>query len=42
MSADRIVVLKNGKIVEEGKHKDLISKKGEYYKLWKIQKGGYM
>lgn len=42
MSADRILVLKKGKIIEDGKHEDLINKKGEYYKLWKIQKGGYI
>ncbi len=42
MSADRIVVLKEGKIVEEGKHDQLIRKKGEYFKLWNLQKGGYL
>jgi len=42
MSADRIVVLKKGKIIEEGKHEELLSRKGEYYKLWSLQKGGYI
>ncbi len=42
MSADKIIVLKKGKIIEEGKHEELLLKKGEYYKLWKIQKGGYI
>ena len=41
MNADRIIVMKNGKIVQEGKHFDLI-KSGEYKKLWNLQKGGYI
>lgn len=41
MNSDRIVVLKKGKIVEDGTHKELVKKKGEYYKLWILQKGGY-
>ncbi|HDI74647.1 MAG: ABC transporter ATP-binding protein [Thermoprotei archaeon] len=32
--ADRIVVLSNGEIVEEGTHEELIKKKGLYYKLY--------
>jgi len=39
---DRIVVLDNGKIVEEGSHKDLIYKKGVYAKLWERQSGGFL
>ncbi|MFT4072082.1 MAG: peptidase domain-containing ABC transporter [Dysgonamonadaceae bacterium] len=35
--ADNIVVLEQGKIVEQGTHKNLISKKGAYYKLVKNQ-----
>lgn len=31
--ADKIVVLRNGKIVEEGNHQDLLQRKGYYYKL---------
>ncbi|MEA3414241.1 MAG: ABC transporter ATP-binding protein, partial [Nanoarchaeota archaeon] len=42
MNADRIIVLKEGKIVQQGKHKDLIKRKGEYVKLWDLQKGGYV
>lgn len=33
--ADTIFVLKKGKLVEEGNHKKLIDKKGEYYRLYK-------
>ena len=32
-SADRIYVLKSGKIIEEGTHEQLISNKGYYYNL---------
>jgi len=42
MNADRIVVLKKGKIVQMGSHNDLIRKPGEYKKLWNLQKGGYI
>ncbi len=35
---DRIIVLDNGKIVEEGDHNSLIKKKGGFYKkLWEMQ-----
>ncbi len=42
MSADRIVVMKGGKIIQEGGHNQLINKEGEYRKLWNLQKGGYI
>ena len=42
MSADRIIVLDNGKIVQEGTHSALIKKPGTYRKLWRLQKGGYI
>ena len=42
MNADKIVVLKNGKIVQEGKHSELAEQPGEYRKLWKLQKEGYL
>ena len=35
--ADTIVVLKKGKIVEQGKHEELLAKKGEYFKLVTMQ-----
>jgi subfamily B ATP-binding cassette protein MsbA len=36
-NADRIIVLVNGEIVEEGAHDVLLEKKGEYYKLYNMQ-----
>jgi ATP-binding cassette, subfamily B, heavy metal transporter len=42
MHADRIIVLRNGKIAEQGSHDVLLRRKGEYYKLWNLQKGGYV
>lgn len=35
--ADRIVVLRKGEIMEQGKHDDLLLEKGEYYKLVNMQ-----
>ena len=35
--ADNIVVLSKGKIVEQGKHKELLENKGVYYNLVKMQ-----
>lgn len=32
-NCDKIILMKDGKIIEEGNHKDLIDKQGEYYKL---------
>ncbi|MBU6447223.1 ABC transporter ATP-binding protein/permease [Patescibacteria group bacterium] len=39
MHADRIYVLEKGKIVEQGKHHDLVNKKGLYYAMWRQQAG---
>lgn len=39
---DRIVVLRDGKIVEQGSHKELLDKNGEYAKLWSRQSGAFL
>lgn len=39
---DRIVVLDNGAIVEQGSHKELLKQKGAYAKLWAHQSGGFI
>lgn len=35
--ADRILVIRDGKVIEEGKHKELLKKKGYYYRLYTNQ-----
>ena len=39
--ADRIIVLKDGKVAEEGDHEQLISLNGTYAELWHIQSGDF-
>lgn len=36
-NADLILVLHNGQIIEQGNHKELLEKQGEYYNLYKTQ-----
>ncbi|MAR98761.1 MAG: antibiotic ABC transporter ATP-binding protein, partial [Formosa sp.] len=36
-NADQIIVMKQGEIVEQGKHQELLDKKGMYYKLVLMQ-----
>jgi ATP-binding cassette subfamily B protein len=40
MKADKILVLYQGRIVEEGPHQDLVDKKGMYYQLVQKQMAG--
>ncbi len=43
MSADRILVIDHGDIVEDGNHKELLKLKGGLYKkLWDLQAGGFI
>jgi ATP-binding cassette subfamily B protein len=39
---DRIVVLDNGKIIEQGSHNELLTNNGIYAKLWAHQSGGFI
>ncbi len=39
---DRIIVIKDGHIVEQGKHSALLRRRGEYARLWKMQSGGFI
>jgi ATP-binding cassette subfamily B protein len=39
---DRIIVMDNGEIVEQGSHKELLKSKGAYAKLWARQSGGFI
>lgn len=40
--SDRIVVLSDGKIVEDGSHKELVEHGGLYAELWSHQSGGFI
>lgn len=40
--ADRIIVLKGGKIVENGNHQQLLEQGGEYARMWESQAGWYL
>lgn len=39
---DRIIVLDDGKVVEQGTHRALLRRKGVYAKLWAHQSGGFI
>ena len=35
--ADKIIVLQNGEIIEQGNHQELLKNRGHYYKLYQLQ-----
>ena len=39
---DRLIVVDEGKIVEQGTHKELVATKGIYSQLWEHQTGGFI
>ena len=39
---DRLIVLDEGRIVEQGTHEQLIEQNGLYAQLWKRQTGGFL
>lgn len=38
-NVDRILVLRSGKVVEQGSHEQLLKKKGMYFAYWQMQSG---
>ena len=38
-SADRILVIEDGRIAEQGSHEELLKENGEYASLWRTQNG---
>ncbi len=39
---NRIVVMRHGKIIEQGGHRTLVRRGGEYARLWRMQSGGFI
>lgn len=39
---DRIIVIKDCHVIEQGSHQSLLRKRGEYARLWKMQSGGFL
>jgi len=36
-NADKVVVLRDGKVVEEGTHEELLQRNGEYMRIYDLQ-----
>ncbi len=39
---DRLIVMEDGKIVEDGTHSELVENQGVYQRLWAMQSGGFL
>ena len=39
---DRLVIIDEGNIIEQGSHKELLALNGVYAKLWQHQTGGFI
>jgi len=39
---DRLIVLENGEIIEQGSHQALLQQNGLYASLWARQSGGFL
>lgn len=40
--ADRIIMLEQGRIVEQGSHCELLERDGKYAQMWRVQAGAYI
>jgi ATP-binding cassette subfamily B multidrug efflux pump len=39
---DRLIVIEQGRVVEEGSHEALLARAGLYARLWAHQSGGFL
>lgn len=39
---DRLIIMDNGNIIEDGSHEELLKKDGLYARLWALQSGGFL
>jgi ATP-binding cassette subfamily B multidrug efflux pump len=39
---DRLIVLENGQIIEDGTHAELLNRGGTYARLWQSQVSGFI
>ncbi len=42
LKMDRIIVLENGKIIEQGTHQQLLANKNKYYAMWQHQSNNFL